>query len=510
MPRAARGRTGARRKPGSQGGGAAALAALDFGALVPEAYARYRPAVADGIAFFLANLSAARTLELVAGQMALPSSASIGERLVALAECCPALHKLCQVLARDRRLAAELRQLLQRLESMPPRQDLPAVRRAIEAEIGPLAAHGVVIDAPPLAEASVAIVQPFRWREQSGGGERHGVFKLLKDGIEDRLAEELDLLGRLGGFLDEQCRRYGLPAIDYAATFAQVRTLLAGEVHLDREQAHLGEARAAYASMPRVIVPEVFPFCTPRLTAMERVFGRKVTEVAGLDDRARRRLAALIGEALLAQPIWATGGCGLFHADPHAGNLVASDDGRLGILDWSLTGRLGKDERIEMTRILVGAVMLDAGRIGDAVSALASGAVDAGALDRVVVAHLARLGCGVWPSLGWLTALMDAALIEAGARFSADLVMFRKVLQTLRGVVADVSEHCRLDLVLAARLGRELAREQLPRLAAGPASRRFATHLSTLDLAEIAWSAPLIGTRSWLGLGAHLLAADRR
>jgi ubiquinone biosynthesis protein len=254
-----------------------------------------------------------------------------------------------------------------------------------------------------------------------------------------------------------------------------------------------------------VIVPEVFPFSTPRLTAMERIFGRKVTDVAGLDDRARRGLAALIADALLAQPIWAGGGAGLFHADPHAGNLIATDDGRLGILDWSLTGRLGKDEQIEMTRILVGAVLFDAPRIRDAIGTLAAGAVDPAGLAGVIAASLDRLTGGVWPSLGWLTELMDQAVIQAGARFSGDLVMFRKVLQTLRGVVADVSEHCRLDLVLAARLGRQLAGETAARCWTLPASRRFASHLSNRDLTELALSAPLIGTRSWLGLGRELL-----
>lgn len=491
-------------------GGEDFCAMLDFGALVPDAYARYRPAVADGISFFLANLSEARGAEILAGQLALPHATSLGERLVAIAECCPALHKLCQVLARDRRLPPDLRALLQRLETMPPRREsVAALHAALQRQLGPLAALDVCVDEPPLAEASVAIVQPFRWRDPATEGERHGVFKLLKDGIEERLEEELDLLARVGARLDERCRHYGLPAIDYAASFARVRALLSGEVRLDNEQAHLREARVAYAAMPSVLVPQVFAFSTPRLTAMERVFGRKVTDVRDLGTRARRKLASLIADALLAQPVWLGTGAGLFHADPHAGNLVATVDGRLAILDWSLTGRLAKDEQVAMTQILLGAVTFDAARIGDAVAALAADAMDADALKRVVARHLGRLGCGVWPSLGWLTALMDDALIEAGARFSADLVMFRKVLQTLRGVVADVSEDCRLDLVLAGRFLRQLAKETTARWSALPASRRFATHLSNLDLAQLAWQAPLIGTRTWLGLSEGFLARAR-
>ncbi len=43
-------------------------------------------------------------------------------------------------------------------------------------------------------------------------------------------------------------------------------------------------ARVAYAEVPSVVVPEVFPFCTPRVTAMERIDGRKVTDVETLGD----------------------------------------------------------------------------------------------------------------------------------------------------------------------------------------------------------------------------------
>src|SRR5512135_662615 len=89
---------------------------LDFGTLVPEAFDRYRPAISDGLVFFLNNLSPDRTLGILAEQAALPGDAGIDERLVAMACHSPALHKLGQVLARDRRLPPGFRRLLQRLE----------------------------------------------------------------------------------------------------------------------------------------------------------------------------------------------------------------------------------------------------------------------------------------------------------------------------------------------------------------------------------------------------------
>jgi len=476
-------------------------ATLDIGALVPEAYARYRPAVTGGLAFFLGGLPPERTMAILAGQAALPAEAGLDERLAAVARQCPALHKLGQVVARDRRLPEGLRRVLQELETMAPAQGLDELRGLIEAELGPLAAHGVTLDEPPLAEASVAVVVPFAWR-QPGDGEgapRRGVFKVLKPGIADRLNQELDLLQRVGAFLDERCRTYDLPAIDYEGTFIEVRDLLRREVRLEQEQAHLAEARAFYAGQAGVAVPEVFPaLCTPRLTAMERLDGRKVTEVAALSGAERRRLAALIVEALLARPLWSAGPATMFHADPHAGNLMVTTDGRLGLLDWSLVGRLSKDDRVHLSQVLLGAVRLDPHRIVGGIAGLARGPVDEAALRRVADAGLGRLPAGGWPGLAWLTGLMDAAVTGLRLRFGGDLVMFRKVLHTLEGVVADVAPDCPVDAVLARAFATRLAMEWGARLIAPPFARDFPTHLSNADLAELAMVAPQLAAQHWL------------
>ncbi len=473
---------------------------LDFGSLVPGEYGRYRAAVNDGLIFFLSELSADRALAILAEQAALPAGTGIDERLVAIARHSPALHKLGQVMARDRRLPPNLRRLLQHLESMAPTWALDDLRAGIERELGPLEPLAIRLDEPPLAEASVAVVVPFVWQDPAGGMERRGVFKVLKDGIEDRLAEDLDLLQRVGALLDKLCHEYRLPEIEYEATFAQVRDLLAREVHLDREQEHLRLARTAYRAMPSVVVPEVLPFSTPRMTAMERIDGRKVTAVEDLPPAARRALAGLVIKALIAQPIWSFDSQAMFHADPHAGNLLVTPDGRLGILDWSLVGSLDKRDRERLSQIMLGAVTLDAGAIVRAIAGLSEGPVDALALQGVVEEALARIPAETLPGLSWLTALMDQVLTRSRARFGADLVMFRKVLLTLEGVVADVSDDFPLNLTLAWAFLSRLGFEWGPRAMALPFQRDFPTHLSNADIAQLTMVAPMTAWRYLLRL----------
>ena len=472
--------------------------APDFGALVPVEFERYRPAVVDGLTHFLQSLPAERAADILFEQASMREDMGVDERLVAMAHHCPALHKLGQVMARDRRLPVRFRRLLQQLETMKPAHDLGWIPGELERELGPMSSLHVSIDEPPLAEASVAVVVPFSCREGGEGGPRRGVFKLLKPGIEQKLHDELEVLRDIGALLDDRCQHYGIPAIDYEGTFAQVRDLLYFEVHLEKEQDHLRMARAAYAKNPSVIVPEVFPFCTPRVTAMERIDGRKVTDVETMAVEDRRRLADLITGALIARPIWSLGPRTLFHADPHAGNLMVTDDHRLAILDWSLVGYLSKSDQIRLSQILIGAATLDMGRISDAIVGLAEGGIDADALGRVVEDKLTLIRDGQVPGVTWLTDLMDDSVTKARGRFGPDLVIFRKVLQTLNGVVADVSEESRADAVLAASLVSRLGMELPGRMIARPLSRAFATHLSNADLAHLSMSAPLIISRYWL------------
>ncbi len=474
--------------------------ALDFGALVPVEFERYRPAVVDGLIYFLQNLSSDRVQEILIEQASMPEDAGVDERLVAMARHCPALHKLGQVMARDRRLPVRFRQLLQQLESMKPTHDLGWIRDELERELGPLSRLHVSVDEEPLAEASVAVVVPFSWRDGGQGEPRRGVFKLLKPGIEEKLHEELELLRDVGARLDDRCHHYGIPEIDYEGTFSQVRDLLYFEVHLEKEQDHLSKARAAYDGMTSVIVPEVYPFCTPRVTAMERIDGRKVTDVDTMAPEDRRRLADLITGALIAHPIWSPGPRTMFHADPHAGNLMVTDDHRLAILDWSLVGYLSKSDQVRLSQVLFSALTLDAERISEAIEALAEGGIDADALRSVVEDNLKLIRDGQLPGVTWLMTLMDDALTKARGRFGPNLVILRKVLQTLTGVVADVSEASRADVVLASSLVSRLGVEWPGRMIAPPFSRAFTTHLSNADIVHLSMSAPLIASRYWLSL----------
>ncbi len=473
--------------------------------LLPAELAHFSKPVCYGLAVFLDGLPEELQAQILADQASLAPDAEVAERLGRLAHASPVLQKIGQVLARDQQLSPVLRQHLRALESLPPQVPWNTIETVLDAELGGLDRRRITLTPPALAEASVAVVVPFQAQVQ--GGLRHGVFKILKPGIEEQLARELDLLNRVGEALDERCDELGIPHLKYGEVFEQVGAKLREEVRLDQEQERLAEAREFYAPDDRVLVPALFDCCSPRVTAMERVWGHKVTDHNFQSGPEAARLAELIIQALVARPVFSLEQRAPFHSDPHAGNLFLTNDGRLALLDWSLVGRLDRGLRASIVRLMVAAVLHHGGRMTDELLAMADrGQPDRAALARVVRQSLRRLRTGQFPGLLWLIELLDNAVTEAALQFEPDLVLYRKTLYTLNGVVAEVGgPREAFDQVLLLEFMKHLAVEWPFRWFASPASRRFASNLSSFDLTKAILGAPAAAGRYWIGQAEDLL-----
>ncbi|MDA8307342.1 MAG: AarF/ABC1/UbiB kinase family protein [Deltaproteobacteria bacterium] len=468
--------------------------------LVPDIYAHYRRPLLHSLTLFLEGLPETRREDILAEQAALPVGATVLDRLVRLARSCPVLHKLGQTLARDRNLSAELRKGLQKLESLSPSVPMEAVKQVLKDELGPLDRLGITLLPRALAEASVAVVVPFRF--SSGKLPLNGVFKVLKPGIQERMEVELALLEQVGSFLDRRCDDLGIPQLDYRDSFEQVREKLLNEVRLDREQSNLSSARRFYRGDPRVVVPELFDFCTPKVTAMERVTGRKVTR--GRGDLEKKAMARLVIETLIARPIFSLDGQAPFHGDPHAGNLFRVKDGRLAVLDWSLVGLLGEKERVSMMQTILGGMGFSPERIIDALSRLSIAPPgDPPALMAAVNKAIARIQNGQFPGFTWLKGLLDDVVRTAGVRFGAELMLFRRAIHMVEGVVTDLEGEAGLvDRVFLSEFGLNFSAEWPRRFWTPPGSRDFSTRISNTDLAGLMMSFPWRAFGFWLDRGA--------
>ena len=477
-------------------------------ALLPAEYGYLARPIRDSLIRFLRGLGQAEQLAILKAQAELPAKATLAVRLGRLAQSCPVLHKLGQVLARETRLDVTLRQQFRKLESMPPSVSPESIRETLESELGPLDQRGIRLASSAIAEASVAVVIPFSRKGDTKAGQH--VFKVLKPNIEQRLEQELKLLDEVGEYLDARCDELRIPHLDYQESFQQVQQKLREEIDLEHEQRHLREAGRLFADESRVHIPRLLPYCSRRITSMERVFGRQVTDHPDTCRRKRRRLARLIAEILIAQPVFSKTRLSMFHADPHAGNLWLTNEGRLAILDWSLVGRLSDDQRVAIGQILLGAITLDAHRVARLLADMAVDGkkTDQKSLRRIACRWVRRVRYGTFPGLAWLTGLLDDATQHGGLRVSSDLMLFRKSLLTLQGVVHDVGDTSGLiDATVAFEFIRRFAVEWPGRWVQRPFSRDNSTHLSNFDLTQTMLSYPLAAARFWAGYATDLVDA---
>ncbi len=455
--------------------------------VVPEVYAAWRPLVRDAMLFMIAHLSAARLAPKLVEQAELPPSTTPEQRLLRLIAKVPGLQKIGQVLARNRHLDPALRAALSELENGISDVKAPAIRALIRKRLGArLETYGVEIEPRILAEASVSAVMRFTWRNPATGRRERGVFKVLKPYVSACFAEDLELLQQLAHDLAERRPEYGRALPD---TIMEVRALLEREVDFGREQATLAEAAKAYRSVRGVRVPRLIrPLSTPSITALGEEDGVKITgALADASPRQRRRAAEQLIEALVAVPLLARGERTLFHADPHAGNLLYDQRaGELVLLDWALTETLTREQRRQVALM---ALMLG---LRDPVGVC--GAIEALVLDRPLAPAQAGLVrsqvndfIGRMPFLrlpGSMDAmrLLDRLALE-GVRFPSGLMMFRKVLFTLDGILHDIAPPgLNMDLTIARRL----------------VSRWLTSPLTPVDWVGVQASALLYGGRVWV------------
>lgn len=455
---------------------------LSVETLVPEAFLRWRPLVHESMSYVASHISDARLAPKIVEQIELPRDTPIESRLIKVIAKTPGLQKLGQVLARTRNLTPALRRELQTLENGISDMTPDEVRAIVSRQLGPaLEAYEVELAGTLLSEASVSAVLEFTWRNPQTGRREAGVFKVLKPHVRVYYAEDLGLLQGLARHLSGD----GGGAFQFASravseTLDEVRLLLEHEVDFRREQVTLAEVGRVYRREGFHAPRPVPQLSTDSITAMSCERGVKVTEAYARWPRARRRVAAQIVEALIAEPMLSEQEDAIFHADPHAGNLLYDEaNGELIVLDWALTGRLSSGERRQAARLIAAMTLRDRNAVKDAVLALSRPLHGNEVENTQLIAQAVQRYFEALPhacALGAIDAmrLLDALGME-GVRFPAALVLLRKVLFTLDGVLHDVAGGAvRMDTVIA----REFAERLLRRFGAPPPPFTFADYLA--------------------------------
>ncbi len=414
--------------------------------LVLEAYAQWRPLVRDSMMFVVSHLSPSRLAPKVVEQMEVAADTAPEVRLLRFIAQVPGLQKIGQVLARNRNLDPKIRGALTELENGISDVSMSEIRATILREIGSqFGTYAVQLDSTILSEASVSAVVGFTWRNPETRRREQGVFKVLKPHIPGCYAEDMKILQQLAVFLARKYRAEGVRLAGVAETLTEIRLLLEREVDFPGEQATLLSALDAYRTIPGVRIPRLIrPLSTAAVTALTRERGVKVTEAVARAKKLRARVAERLAEAVIAVPALTREKDMIFHADPHAGNLLYDKRrGELVIVDWALTGHLTLEQRRCVFMLVLMTMLRDADGMTGAIERLRLHSPgDDGRQTLFIRERVTRLLDGLpWLRLPGpmdaMRVLDDIAL--NGIRFPAGLLMFRKAWFTLEGVLEDIS-----------------------------------------------------------------------
>lgn len=376
--------------------------------------------------------------------------------------------KLGQVLSTRRDLLpVEFVEELSRLQDQAQPVAWPQVEQLIRGELGASVDERFAgFDRTPMAAASVAQVHPARL--PSG---EDVVVKVCRPGIRTVVEWDLDIIERLAVRL-ERSTRWGrsIGALALARGFAaSLREELDLRVEV-RNMTSLGAASAARSGEAELRVPVPHDaLCTRQVLVMERLHGAPLVPAgARLDDGARRVLAGRLLESLLRQVLLD----GVFHADPHPGNLLLLADGHLGLLDFGSVGRIDAGLRAALQRLLLAVDRGDPVALTDALLDVVDrpAGLDETRLERALGQFLVRhVGPGLAPG-----AQMFADLFRLVAEYElgvpAEIAAVFRCLATLEGTLTRLAPG--FDMVAGARAfaARRLAEQWSP-----AALRRSAT-----------------------------------
>jgi ubiquinone biosynthesis protein len=240
---------------------------------------------------------------------------------------------------------------LELLQDQLPTLKFEAVRTKIEVELGAqLSKLFISFCEMPLGSATIAQVH-----EATLLDGRHVAVKVQRPDLEEMITTDIAAMNYLVTLGERLFPR--LKPLDLAVLVQEFANSLNRETDFCHEARSIVLFRTALADVPNLWIPNVVAeYSTGNVLTMEFSAGERVDLYASVNPEAMPQLINTLVRLML-QTIFEEG---LFHADPHPGNVYVLPDGRLSLLDFGMTGELDEQMRDSLTRLLEAVVKGDA------------------------------------------------------------------------------------------------------------------------------------------------------
>jgi len=279
------------------------------------------------------------------------------------------------------------REELQRLQDQVPPRPYRDIEARLREEFGGRGPSEVFAEFSPEPVASASIGQVHRARLPSG---EVVAVKVQYPDIEEIVRVDLRALHRIFAV----CRWF-MPDYGFDTIYREIREMVLAELDYPREASSIEKIAANFAgrhpSSAQVRFPRVMAqYSTARVLTTEWMEGAKVADLERLDNlKVDRRAAARLCVEAYCQQIFIDG---LYHADPHPGNLLVQKPAATGapptivFLDFGATATVSEAMRRGMMAFIQGAINRDTVRIVSAMKQMGfiSRRADPEVFDRVV------------------------------------------------------------------------------------------------------------------------------
>ncbi len=309
-----------------------------------------------GLADWLSQLRVDFIRDWIKDEQGVPLASYTRETRVrmALTELGPTFIKLGQVLSlRPDLIGPQLASELAKLQSNVPADGPDIVRALVEKELGlPLDKLFAKFDDKAIASASIGQVHVAQLHDGT-----EVVVKVQHADIQSKVREDLEVMAGLAALAD---RLPELAVWKPKVLVEQLSKSLRRELNFSRELQNLQLFAGELGKFESIKIPKSFPrLSTAHVLTMERIRGVPVSSLssdqAGDHDR-RQKLAKLAAEVYVEMIFI----LGVYHADPHPGNVLVIEGDGLGLLDFGMCGRIDDRLRETIEEMLLAVVSRDA------------------------------------------------------------------------------------------------------------------------------------------------------
>lgn len=308
-----------------------------------------------GLADWLSQLRVDFIRDWIKDEQGVPLASYSRETRVrmALTDLGPTFIKLGQVLSlRPDLIGPQLATELTKLQSHVPADSPATVRAIVEKELGkPIEELFAAFNEIAIASASIGQVHMATLMDGS-----EVVVKVQHADIQSKVREDLEVMAGLAALAD---RLPELAVWKPKVLVEQLSKSLKRELNFSREQQNLQLFAKQLQRYAAIAIPRTFPqLCTTRVLTMEFIKGTPVncySYDSSANYEQRQRLAKLAAEVYVEMIFI----LGVYHADPHPGNVLVLDGDRLGLLDFGMCGRIDDRLRETIEEMLLAVVSFD-------------------------------------------------------------------------------------------------------------------------------------------------------